>query len=144
MGDERGFTFIEMLFVLAVVSLLSFFVVTFSFRQMQLSVYEQTIQQFELDLIEMQALSINNGLTARCWIAEGKEFQCFQRYGELLISRQLPENMRINIYTTNTRIEFNGHGTIINFGKVEFVMGDRRMMYSINLGRGRMRLLSEQ
>ncbi|WP_042473803.1 type II secretion system protein [Bacillus ndiopicus] len=141
---EGGFTFIEMLFVLAILSLISFFVVTFSFRQMQLDIYEKTIQQFELDLLEMQTLSMESGLTSRCWINGGKELQCFQRYDELLIARQFPDNITANIYTTNTRIEFTGYGTIINFGKIEFLMGERRTIYSINLGKGRMRLLSEQ
>ncbi|MCT6922643.1 MULTISPECIES: type II secretion system protein [Bacillales] len=141
--NEQGYSLIEMLFVLAVVALLSFFIVTFSFRQMQLDMYEQAIKQFELDLLEMQALAMNNGGTSRCWMIQGETLECIQRYGESLVLRKMPENMRVNIYTTNKRIEFNGYGSVINFGKVEFVMGNRRTMYSINLGRGRMRLLAE-
>ncbi|WP_342472596.1 prepilin-type N-terminal cleavage/methylation domain-containing protein [Metasolibacillus sp. FSL H7-0170] len=141
--NEDGFTFIEMLLVLAIISLLSFLTLTFSLRQMKLDIYEKTVQQFELDLLEMQALSIKNGLATRCWVREGEELQCFQHYGELLISRHFPEGITANIYTTNTRIEFTGYGTIVNFGRIEFLMGERRMIFSINLGKGRMRLLSQ-
>lgn len=144
-SDERGYTFIEMLLVLSIVSIMSFIVFSFTFSKLQPDPFEQTIRQFEFDLREMQTYAMENYERITCWISDSNEFQSF-RYTTtegLLIRRKLPKDMTINIYTLNQRIIFNVNGTVAHIGKVEFLYKDRKVQYSINLGQGRMRLLGK-
>lgn len=139
--EDRGFTFIEMLLVLSIVSIMSFIVFSFAFSKLQPDPFEQAIQQFEFDLREMQTYAMENYARITCWVSEGVEFQSFRYVNEALIKRRFPEGMTVNIYTSNQRIIFNVNGSVANIGKVEFRYKDRKVQYSINLGQGRLRLL---
>lgn len=142
MKEEQGFTFIEMLLVLSIVSIMCFIVFSFAFSKMQPDPFEQAIRQFEFDLREMQTYAMENYARITCWISDDGEFQSF-RYvdGPALIKRRFPEGMTVNIYTLYGRIIFNASGSVANIGKVEFLYKDRKVQYSINLGQGRLRLL---
>ncbi len=139
--EERGFTFIEMLLVLSIISVMSFIVFSFAFSKLQPDPFEQAIRQFEFDLREMQSYAMENYARITCWISEGVEFQSFEYVNEALIKRKFPEGMTATIYTANQRIIFNVNGSVANIGKVEFRYKNRKVQYSINLGQGRLRLL---
>ncbi|MEO4052400.1 competence type IV pilus minor pilin ComGD [Solibacillus sp. CAU 1738] len=143
-NNERGFTLIEMLLVLAIFVIMSFIVFSFSLAHLQPDPFERAVRQFELDVREMQAYAMQNRAQITCWVISEIEFQSY-RYvdGHLILRRKFPPGMTVKIHTYDKRIVFKPSGSIVNFGTVEFNYKDQTVKYSINLGKGRMRLLEQ-
>lgn len=143
MLNSKGYTFIEMLIVLAIVMIVSTIALTFSYKKMHMDEFERSIEQFELDLIEIQRYASDNGVWTYCRVEEKYKLRCYERNNELLLERDYPQRMVINILTSTRRIEFTKDGAIINFGQLEFSLDQQHVFYSINIGKGRMRRLEK-
>ena len=136
--NERGFTLLEMLFVLMIVGVLSTIVLHFSFEKMQRHTYMKTIRQVELAIRVAQTMAMEEQRVIYCEVREGTNFVIRRDvFGEAVYEQPLPEGMQMQISTARGRIQFQASGNVSQIGRINFSIGDDYVFYTINLGKGR-------
>lgn len=139
--NERGFTLLEMLLVLTIVSVLSTVVVHFSLEKIQQQTYKQTISQIELAIRMAQTMAMDEQRAIFCEVYDETKFVIrHEVYGKPLYEQSLPAGMRMQILTARGRIQFQGNGNVTQIGTINFYVGDHYFFYTINLGKGRLLL----
>lgn len=141
-SNERGYTLIEMLAVLFIVSTICFIVFQFSHKKIEDYTYRKTIDQLELTIRAAQMQAIEEQVPIYCNIIEEKLFYIHRGYYiDPIYTQTLPEGMTAFIGTANNRISFNTTGNVYNSGKFRFIVRGKPITYSVNLGKGRFLLL---
>lgn len=139
--NERGFTLIEMLLVLMIFSIVTMIAISFSYRYVKINEYEQAIEQLRLTMHLAQLTAQQEEATSYVRILEGNTILLTALYTEHELKWKLPEGMRVYFQTNNKRIRFNSSGNISEIGHLEIKMPEKTRNYSINLSKGRLRLI---
>ena len=139
--DERGFTLIEMLLVLMIFSIITMIAVSFSYRYVKINQYEHAIEQLRLTIHLAQLTAQQEEAISYVRILEENKILLTALYKEHELNWQLPEGMHVYIYTNRNRIRFNANGHISEIGHLEIKIPEKTMRYSINLSKGRLRLI---
>ena len=141
MRDERGFSLIEILLVLMVFSIITIITVSFSYRYVKINQYEQAIEQLRLTIHVAQLTAQQEELISYVRIREGNTILLSTAYREHELNWQLPEGMQVYFHTNNNRIRFNTNGNISEIGNIEIKTPEKTVKYSINISKGRLRLI---
>ena len=139
--NERGFTLIEMLLVLMIFSIVTMIAISFSYRYVKINEYEQAIEQLRLTIHVAQLTAQQEEATSYVRILEGNTILLTSLYTEHELKWKLPEGMRVYFLTNNNRIRFNSSGNISEIGHLEIQTPEKTRRYSINLSKGRLRLI---
>ena len=142
--DEQGYTLIEMLAVLLIISVISFIVFHISHKKLADYTFMQTIDQIALYFSAAQIQAIDEECVIYLEFNGKRHFTLHNGFSnELYYSQILPEGMEARVYTNQTnRIGYNTNGNIKQAGNVKFTWdnSERSVQYTINIGRGRWRL----
>lgn len=136
-----GFTLLEALLVLFVVMTIIGVVMSFSYSQWKEAQYEQAIEKFRLTLHQAQMAAIQEQTTVNVYIVDKKYVKTSKSFFNYDLTWEIPNGMSITIYTNKTYITFTPLGNVRELGKVEFQTPERKMVYSINMSKGRLRLI---
>ncbi|MGM9951625.1 MAG: prepilin-type N-terminal cleavage/methylation domain-containing protein [Lysinibacillus sp.] len=139
--DGRGFTLLETLLVLLILMVVTTVVMSFSYKHLKEDQYEQAIERFRLTLHESYMVAQEENRPVDVYIVKGryvKTKRSIQQFDEIW---ELPEGMKITIYTTKTYITFTSKGSVAELGKVEITTPYKTIQYSINMSKGRLRLI---
>lgn len=134
---EKGFTLIEMMIVLAVISIiLSFSVLTLkSFTEMIQK--KMFVTQLESDLYYAYSYAINRRETVIFSFSMlSNEYEAVTASGKVIFERKLPHH--IYIEKTNLHsFSITPRGTVSNFGTVNFRHNQKTFKMTVYIGRGR-------
>lgn len=139
--ESRGFTLIETLLVLLILMIMTAIVMTFSFKQWKEAQYEEAIEKFKLTMYQAQMVAKQEQKVVNVYVVEQKYVKTGRSFPNYDTSWEIPNGMAINIYTNKTYITFNPLGSVKELGKVEFITPTKKITYSINMSKGRLRLI---
>lgn len=141
---EHGYTLIEMLAVLLIVSVISFIVFHISHKKLADYTFMQTIDQIALYFSAAEIQAIDEECVIYLEFRDKRHFTIHNGFSNQLYYRQsLPEGMEAKIYTPGVmKIGYNTNGNIKQAGNVKFTWdnSERFIQYTINIGKGRWRL----
>lgn len=142
--SEQGYTLIEMLAVLLIVSVISFMVFHISHKKLADYTFVQTIEQIALYFSAAQIQAIDEQRQIFLKFREDRELHVFYDFdGEVIYRQMLPEGMEARVYTEpNYRIGYNTNGNVKQAGVVKFIWNNSEeyKRYTVNIGRGRWKL----
>lgn len=140
--SERGYTFVEMLFVLFIVICLSTIVVKYSLKAAETRELEQFFTQIQLDIQYIQTYSMQQGeYISMKFESSSKRYIIKKDIFTELFERPFPKGVEVipsssSIYT----IIYNFNGNVITPGTVYFKTPQGTKKIVITLGRGRSRI----
>ena len=140
--SERGYTFVEMLFVLFIVICLSTIVVKYSLKAAETRELEQFFTQIQLDIQYIQTYSMHQGeYISMKFENSSKRYIIKKDIFTELFERPFPKGVELipsssSIYT----IIYNFNGNIMTPGTVYFKTPQGTKKIVITLGRGRSRV----
>lgn len=140
--SERGYTFVEMLFVLFIVICLSTIVVKYSLKAAETRELEQFFTQIQLDIQYIQTYSMQQGeYISMKFESSSKRYIIKKDIFTELFERPFPKGVELipsssSIYT----IIYNFNGNVMTPGTVYFKTPQGTKKIVITLGRGRSRV----
>lgn len=137
--NERGFTLIEMLVVLAIFTVICSTVVIFTTEKLTNYTNEQFIDQTELliRLAQVKAIETKSNYEFSVFNCREIKVRNFSNRQEILYDQVLPEGIEIFLSTTNSKIIFNNNGNIRSSGSIMYHFNDYAYRFTINMGKGR-------
>lgn len=133
--DQKGFTLLEMLFVLSILSIL--FLLFFPFQKKSLESFKekQFLNSFHKDVLYIQNLAMTT--TDYVAISFSKEKYYVNRVNQgIIFTRKIPKTLKIKSNTVGS-LSFNHKGTIRKPGSIQFQSKDKLYNYICPLGKGR-------
>jgi len=140
--SERGYTFVEMLFVLFIAICLSTIVVKYSLKAAETRELEQFFTQIQLDIQYIQTYSMQQGeYISMKFESSSKRYIIKKDIFTELFERPFPKGVELiptssSIYT----IIYNFNGNVMTPGTVYFKTPQGTKKIVITLGRGRSRV----
>jgi competence protein ComGD len=144
MANKNGFTLIEMLLVLSIVSILSLLSVTWSLSAISKQEREQFINTLENDTLYIQQVtSIKGSVEQRPYITFKEDFYTiyFTKRRKPII-RNYPSGVRIDT-RKHQYLKFEQNGNIHQPRSMDLFMGDERYKIIFPFGKGRFYLEKE-
>lgn len=144
--NERGFTLLEIVIVLAIFMVISTAVLYMSADKFTDYTNEQIINQTELLIRLAQTRAIETKSSYRFYTFNCREVfvRSNDNNGEILFAQTLPKGMKIYVSNASKKIVFSPNGNINNAGSIIYFLNDTAYKFSLNIGKGRMILKSEQ
>lgn len=143
--SEKGFTFLELLLVLSVVSILTAIVMPIGNKWAQATSEEEAIQLLTSTIYSMQSYAIAHKETTRVHFKriDNQTKYIADRVGKGIISETyLPESMRVSSSSSLKEIIFAANGDIVNFGTLTFLTNTGTISIKFQFQHGRM-IISE-
>ncbi|CAI8747473.1 competence protein ComG [Bacillus pseudomycoides] len=136
---QKGFTFLEMLLVLFIISILSvvtYFNVAPLYEKQKV---EQFLKQFSQDILYMQQLAINRrNLHMLRWSPEKHMYSIWESGDESsLFIREYERDIKIDLNTFPNPMTYNANGNINKAGTILLSYRSRTYEIVFQLGRGR-------
>lgn len=141
MGDEQGFTLIEMAFVLSIALILTVIMVPFGFKWIQSTSEKEAIDAIIAEIYSLQSYSMANQEYTKLSFqtSDGKTSYISAVPGkEVFAKKELPEGVRLSSTSTLKSVEFSGDGNIIHSGVLMMVSSSKRIAITFQFHRGRM------
>lgn len=110
MDQTNGFTLIEVLFVLAVLSVLILISTPIQVSVLDNKTEEHFLETLEMDLLYMQSLAYNSRTHYRLTFPNQQRY-VIKKNNATILERKVPDGWEIDIRTLST-ISFNSNGTI--------------------------------
>lgn len=142
MKNHNGFTLIEILLVLFIVLLTTSIVFQITVTISDKRLVDQFFQQLMLDIHEMQARAIENEEAIYIQFYNSNHYKALSVFSEeVLLERDFPPNIKLDIYSNLKRFIINPTGEVSNFGTIRFdtPYGEKKLI--IYIKEGRMRLV---
>ena len=137
--NERGFTLLEMLVVLAILMILSSSIFYFSHDKLNRLTVLKTMDEVELLIRMAQMKAIEDQQPVIVEIRDRTEVVIKYFVGtEIFYRTYLPEGMKLYITTPNPRLHFKTNGNLQSFGSMAFHYEGEIYGYKINIGKGRL------
>ena len=132
---------LETLLVLLILMVVTAAVMSFSYKHLKEGEYERAIDRFRLTLHESYMVAQQENISVDVYIVNGKYVNT-RRVGKGFgAAWELPKGMKIDIYTKKTCITFTAKGHVAELGRVEIITPHEKFVYSINMSKGRLRLI---
>lgn len=145
MRKESGFTIVELLIVLSILSTLLVIGTTFHIKTYQNYQFNRWYQIFESDLLFMQQLSITSMGNVYMLIKPSSHTYEIKHggLGEIVIKRPIPDAWEIKLHTLSMPLSFSNNGTVKLPGKVQIISGTTRYDITFPFGKGRSYLIEK-
>lgn len=138
MRNERGFTLVEMLVVLAIVGILVSVVLPISYAAIQEKAYKNAIRQIELVVRMAQMIAMEEQRVVVCQVIGGNQFIVRGPFEQgHVFEYQLPDGMTMELTIASKKLRFQASGNVMEIGKMIFYLDGSKIYYTINLGKGR-------
>lgn len=136
--SNKGFTIIEMLVVLAVLSAVLFLGI-FTFQPIKVWMQKKLfISQLQSDLYHAHSYAINRKeRIVLTFPRDNTYYSAVDQSSSVIFIRELSEPIKIAGDGTLTRFHITPDGTISNFGKVNFLLNKEKIELTVYIGRGR-------
>ena len=136
--NERGFTLIESLFVLAVFILIASLSLLLLRPQQTFLVKELFFTQLKADILYAQQYALTTQRPVR-FNFDPKSHYYYAAYndGDLLLERFYSEEITVTEGSLKLHWEFNAGGNISQFGSIFLYFGNERYRLTFLIGRGR-------
>ncbi|MBE6183762.1 prepilin-type N-terminal cleavage/methylation domain-containing protein [Bacillus ginsengihumi] len=138
-NEEQGFTLIEMLIVILVMTI----VASFGFiniKPLWTTVKKHLfINQLQVDLYYAQTYAITKQTNVYVQFYEraNRYMMTDNQHQHLIVDRKLPENVDMLSEGTFSSYTINPDGNVTNFGTIYFRAGEEQVKLVVNIGRGR-------
>lgn len=140
---ESGFTFLEMILVVAVLSIMTAIILPIGDKWIQTASEDDALQAFMATVYNIQAYSMAN------YVATGLKFKnsgteyitsyLVDGEGRVEVARNVfPEGMRLVTSSQLKEIEFHGNGDIVKSGTMAFLTSSGLIEIRFQFQRGRM------
>ncbi|SDQ50519.1 competence protein ComGD [Virgibacillus subterraneus] len=137
MQSKNGFTLIEVLFVLALWSVLLLISAPLQFSILEKQEEDNFMDTFEMDLLYMQNKSYGSRNYFRLIFTENKSYTITKNSNlKILIERRIPKGWKID-YLNLQVISFNHRGTIVDPGSFMIQTINNNYKVTCPLGKGR-------
>lgn len=138
METSRGFTLVEIIIVLCLVTVMGNVVVISIIPFYQNYQDEQFLQQFKQDLYYSQQRAISSGATTRFIIdPETNQYQIIQHHTPILI-RAYPQHVDFQAVTLSLhQIAYLSNGNLSKAGTIKITMREKDYRLVFTLGKGR-------
>lgn len=148
MRNQKGFTLIEILFVLSIVLVIAS-VTTISIRPQYLnSEKEHFLSNLRADLLYSQqyAISQQKHLVVFILPKENRYFVIEKLSNKFIVERSIPEGIKVeksSLGVINIDFEFGPDGGVNRFGTIYFMIGKERYKITLQIGVGRLYVVKE-
>ncbi|HLR62415.1 MAG TPA: competence type IV pilus minor pilin ComGD [Lentibacillus sp.] len=136
MKPSNGFTLIEVLFVLVVLSVLILIAAPIQASVLDKKTEESFLETLEMDLLYMQSLSYNSRTNYRLAFPDQDRYVIKSTAHQDILERKVPEGWTINTRVIKT-ISFNKNGTIREPGTMAIYTPTTHYNLVCPLGKGR-------
>ncbi|WP_117169233.1 competence type IV pilus minor pilin ComGD [Paraliobacillus sediminis] len=142
---ESGFTIVELLIVLSILSVLLIIGTNLHIKSYQNYQFNQWHQIFESDILFMQKLSITSMGNVYMLIKPSSHNYEIRSggLGEIIIKRPIPEEWEIKLHTLSMPLTFSPNGTIQQPGRFQIITPTTRYDITFSFGKGRSYLIEK-
>ncbi|MGN7479423.1 prepilin-type N-terminal cleavage/methylation domain-containing protein [Solibacillus silvestris] len=138
LNDERGFTLLEMLVVLAIFLIVQSAILYFSHEPLVDYTEKQVMSQNELLIRMAQLSSIETGSPHSFQVVNCNRIIIKERNQPVhLYDQRLPRHVELFLSTPGSSLIFNTRGNVQAFGRLTYHFENVSYQYSINIGKGR-------
>ena len=143
-GNERGFTLMEMLVVLAIFMVISSSLLFVTTEKLTNYTNEQFIDHTEvlIRLAQVRAMETNSRYEISVFGCRRLVVRHHANTTEILHDQPFPEGIKVFIETSSDKITFRPNGNISTAGSITYYLNDSYYDYSVNIGKGRLILKS--
>lgn len=138
--NDKGFTLIESLLVLAILTLITFISTQIIVKQNEEKEIHHFFEQLKLDILTIESYSIENNYANIILSPSMNKYQASNQLGKVLFERKIPESLKMNIDSNLKSIQFTS-GKIRNFGKMIFNYEGKNIEFIVYIERGRTRIV---
>lgn len=139
--QKNGFTFVEVIFVLSIIVLLTGMIIPFSLRMTEKEIEKNAIEALISTVYAMQSYSIGNDQYTRLRFITAREptlYQVLAQGNNMLIERELPKGMTLASSSPLKTIEFHPNGNLAKGGVLIIITGKKTVSITFQFQRGRM------
>jgi len=137
-NKESGFTFLEMILVLSVVTLMTVIILPIGDKWIRTASEEDGLQAFIASIHNLQAYSMANNVGTRLDFKNSGTMYISLVPGKTEIARTaFPEGMKLSDSSRMKTVEFHGNGNIVNSGTfvIETSSGLTEIRFQFQRGR---------
>lgn len=137
--NERGFTLLEMLVVLAIIMILSSSVLYFSQSKLNDMTVLKAMDEVELviRMAQMLAIEEQRPVVLNVYTDNTELVVTYYLNQEVIYRMPLPVGMKIFITTSGPKLYFKTNGNLQIFGSMVFHYKKKAYAYNIHIGKGR-------
>ncbi|WP_174613795.1 competence type IV pilus minor pilin ComGD [Virgibacillus ihumii] len=136
MRTKNGFTLLEVLFVLAILSILLLLSAPIHVSTLEKQVEKQFLKTMQMDILYLQNLSYGSRSPYHLSFENNTRYTIKSITGNVIIKRDIPDDWRIND-TTLKQISFNDDGLINQPGTIIIHTSQKRYKLICPFGKGR-------
>lgn len=139
MKNQNGFTLTEVLLVLTAFLVLLSFGFTIPVKTIQQHEVSQFLTRFQQDILYLQEWNMYEEISAYMTIDPSKHQYSIRKNwtGDIIIQREIPEYMNIDLRTLKQPIYYTSNGTIKNPGVLMISAGNTSYKITFPFGKGR-------
>ena len=138
-GREAGFTMLELLLVLSVVSILTLIILPLGNRWIQKTSEEDALKALVAEIQSLQSYSMAHGVYTKLDFRDLGRVYVSSAPGRDEFSRTtLPEGMNVPDWSYLKSVEFHPNGDIRNLGTLTILTETRKVQIKFQFQRGRM------
>lgn len=136
---ESGFTFLEMILVLAVLSIMTAIILPFGDKWIQTTAEKDALQMFIASVYDMQAYSMSNSVRTKLHFKySGSEYSTSEQTGKVITRNIFPKGMRFESGSTLKEMEILANGNLVKSGTFAFSTSSGLIELRVQFQRGRM------
>lgn len=141
-SKESGFSFVEMLLVLTIISVISIIIFTLGNNGFQKREHNHFYDLLIRDILYIQSMSLKNKEKTVIEFSEKNSlYQAkYRDSNKLIFQREMPQKLKILNNSTINRIGFNERGNASYVGKIIFDIDNNVKEVFVYLGAGRVYL----
>lgn len=140
--NEKGFTFVETLLVLAVLTILTIIASQIVVKVNEKRTIDYFFNQLQLDIETVQSYSIEKNSRAYLKFLSPNKYRATHHLGTILFERELPKNVRFEMNSNLKTLEFV-NGKVQKFGTLVFYIDDEYVIFTVYIERGRTRIVEQ-
>ncbi|MFY3793137.1 competence type IV pilus minor pilin ComGD [Ureibacillus sp. MALMAid1270] len=142
--NQKGFTFIEMLLVLTIFTLISTIVSQLTIKTFERQAIDQFLVQVSLDIQRMQTLSMREGThTTITFLDKWYKGHIHNDLTNYVFEKEYPSGITLESGSNLKKIKFYNNGEISDFGKVIFKTPFGKREVIVNIEKGRLRFVEQ-
>lgn len=139
--NQKGFTLIETLLVLAVLTIIIIISTQIVMKINEKNEIDHFFEQLQYDILTVQSYSIEkNSIMSISFLSSSNTYRASHNFGNILFERKIPDSIQFDSNSNLKKIEFTS-GKIRNFGTVMFNHKNKKISFIVYIERGRTRIV---